>query len=223
MLVLGHRGVRRSLPENTLDSLAAVFDHGADGAEFDVRLTRDGVTVLHHDPRLDRMARLPRRIADLDWPDLRSLTGAGPAPVATLAEAVARLGPAAFLDVEIKDPAAAPVAADVLAAHPEPGRVAISSFDPEVLESLRAAGCPVGLWLNAAEFSSRMVRLAADLGATALIVPLDQISPDAVRRVADAGLRLGCWGFGDVTTLDWLRTIGCRVAIPDLPLGKAAE
>jgi len=41
-------------PENTLAALDIGVAAGADGLEFDVRLSRDGVPVLHHDPDLDR-------------------------------------------------------------------------------------------------------------------------------------------------------------------------
>ena len=49
-LVLAHRGARRRAPENTLEAYAVARDLGADGVELDVRRTRDGALVLHHDP-----------------------------------------------------------------------------------------------------------------------------------------------------------------------------
>jgi glycerophosphoryl diester phosphodiesterase len=53
-LVYAHRGGAAFRPENTI----AAFDHGlslgADGLEFDVRLSRDGVVVVHHDATLER-------------------------------------------------------------------------------------------------------------------------------------------------------------------------
>jgi glycerophosphoryl diester phosphodiesterase len=52
--VFAHRGGAALRPENTI----LAFDHGlslgADGLEFDVRLSRDGVVVVHHDATLDR-------------------------------------------------------------------------------------------------------------------------------------------------------------------------
>src|SRR6185369_17288932 len=52
--VYAHRGGAKLRPENTL----LAFDHGlalgADGLEFDVHLSRDGVVVVHHDATLDR-------------------------------------------------------------------------------------------------------------------------------------------------------------------------
>lgn len=57
-LVFAHRGGSGLAPENT----AAAFDNGialgADGLELDVRLSADGVAVVHHDATLDRTTNL---------------------------------------------------------------------------------------------------------------------------------------------------------------------
>jgi len=49
MLIIGHRGASGLAPENTLESLEAGLNAGADMLEFDVRLTKDKVLVLIHD------------------------------------------------------------------------------------------------------------------------------------------------------------------------------
>lgn len=49
MLIIGHRGAAGLAPENTLASLKAGFDAGADILEFDVRVTTDGIPILAHD------------------------------------------------------------------------------------------------------------------------------------------------------------------------------
>jgi glycerophosphoryl diester phosphodiesterase len=52
--VYAHRGGAALRPENTIGA----FDHGlslgADGLEFDVHLSKDGVVVIHHDDTLER-------------------------------------------------------------------------------------------------------------------------------------------------------------------------
>lgn len=50
MLVIGHRGAKGLAPENTLASLRAGQESGADILEFDVRITSDKIAVLCHDP-----------------------------------------------------------------------------------------------------------------------------------------------------------------------------
>jgi len=68
--VYAHRGGAALRPENTIVS----FDHGlslgADGLEFDVHLSRDGVVVVHHDATLDRTTGSRGRLAALTADEL---------------------------------------------------------------------------------------------------------------------------------------------------------
>jgi glycerophosphoryl diester phosphodiesterase len=71
--VYAHRGGAALRPENTI----AAFDHGlalgADGLEFDVRLTRDGAVVVHHDDRLGRTTSGHARIGACSLDEVRSV------------------------------------------------------------------------------------------------------------------------------------------------------
>jgi glycerophosphoryl diester phosphodiesterase len=50
--LIGHRGARALFPENTLEGFRAARDAGFHWFEIDVAMTRDGVAVISHDPRL---------------------------------------------------------------------------------------------------------------------------------------------------------------------------
>ncbi len=52
MQIIGHRGARLLALENTVDALRIAYDEGADGVEFDVRLSGDGELVVWHDDDL---------------------------------------------------------------------------------------------------------------------------------------------------------------------------
>src|SRR5947209_18198260 len=83
-LVFAHRGGSALAPENTI----AAFDNGlalgADGLELDVRLSRDGLVVVHHDRLLDRTTTMRGPIAARTAAELRG------ADVPALAEVLAR-------------------------------------------------------------------------------------------------------------------------------------
>jgi glycerophosphoryl diester phosphodiesterase len=72
-LIIGHRGAAAVAPENTLASFARALNDGADGIEFDVRLSRDGVPVIIHDATLKRTAGLRDRVPSLSATDLENL------------------------------------------------------------------------------------------------------------------------------------------------------
>jgi glycerophosphoryl diester phosphodiesterase len=75
-IVYAHRGGSKLRPENTL----LAFDHGlalgADGLEFDVHLSRDGVVVIHHDTTLDRTTNGRGPLAALTADELGRLDAA---------------------------------------------------------------------------------------------------------------------------------------------------
>jgi glycerophosphoryl diester phosphodiesterase len=52
MLLLGHRGCRGEITENTLAAFDRAIECGCDGFELDVRLSSDGVPVIWHDARV---------------------------------------------------------------------------------------------------------------------------------------------------------------------------
>jgi glycerophosphoryl diester phosphodiesterase len=83
-LVIAHRGNRVGTAENTIESLAQAVALGADALEFDVRVTRDGVAILMHDPALDRTTNGHGLVASFSFAELRTLDAAvrGPARAA---------------------------------------------------------------------------------------------------------------------------------------------
>jgi glycerophosphoryl diester phosphodiesterase len=67
-----HRGLHRpnGPVENSLGAVEAAVKIGL-GIEIDLRLSRDGVAVVHHDPTLLRVCRDPRRVSHLTAAELR--------------------------------------------------------------------------------------------------------------------------------------------------------
>jgi glycerophosphoryl diester phosphodiesterase len=64
-LIIGHRGASALAPENTLAAFARAMEDGADGVEFDVRLSKDNVPVVIHDAGLRRTGGVSKRVSEL--------------------------------------------------------------------------------------------------------------------------------------------------------------
>jgi glycerophosphoryl diester phosphodiesterase len=64
-LIIGHRGASAHAPENTLAAFRLAIELGADGVEFDVQLSKDGVPVVIHDYDLNRTSVCDERVSDL--------------------------------------------------------------------------------------------------------------------------------------------------------------
>jgi glycerophosphoryl diester phosphodiesterase len=146
---LAHRGANLARPENTLPAFDLALSHPAvDGFECDVRITADGIPVLFHDAKTERLCGAPGTIEDRTWIQVRSLRVRGE-PIPSL-EAALRFAfwlrpepkPACF-NVELKptsDPDRVLAAcAPVLSLFPVHALV-VSSFDPRLLARAPAHG-----------------------------------------------------------------------------------
>jgi glycerophosphoryl diester phosphodiesterase len=52
MKIIGHRGARGLAPENTIAGFKKALEHHVDEIEFDVRVTKDKIAILCHNPKL---------------------------------------------------------------------------------------------------------------------------------------------------------------------------
>lgn len=142
-LIIAHRGASAEAPENTLEAFQLGLDQGADALEMDVRLTRDGVAVVIHDPTLDRTTDRTGAVAELTLEQVQLADAGGGARVPTF-RSVLEAFPRTPLLVEIK----AGEAQDAVAAEIERAgareRVVIASFQHRALEKLRDGRFLVG-------------------------------------------------------------------------------
>lgn len=104
MLIFAHRGLNdRHVSENTLAAFVRAVDAGADGIEFDVRVSRDGVPVAIHDEHLDRVAGDARRVRDLTAKELQDVVLRGDGRIPTLNDITSAVPSPVMFDMEIKD------------------------------------------------------------------------------------------------------------------------
>jgi glycerophosphoryl diester phosphodiesterase len=72
-LIIGHRGASAIAPENTMAAFRKAIEVGADGIEFDVRLSRDGVPVVIHDETLERTGLRSDYVLSLSAEELKQV------------------------------------------------------------------------------------------------------------------------------------------------------
>jgi len=71
MLIYAHRGASRDFPELTESAYLAAVAQGADGFECDVRLSRDEVPVLWHNPTMLERAGNHGLIAEMNFSEIK--------------------------------------------------------------------------------------------------------------------------------------------------------
>ena len=185
-LKIGHRGASSDAPENTLVAFELASEQGADGIEFDVCLSSDGVPVVIHDSYLRRTtsgngrvnehrAKVLKRLDAGSWFNRRFPSRAreryAGARIPLLAEVFRWVRTRQCLAfVEIKEPGAG-AETKVLQEIERAGLwdlVWMISFHPPTLERVRQMNSRVHLGMNVSRRSQAIPRAQA-LEAEALL------------------------------------------------------
>lgn len=150
MLIIGHRGAAGLAHENTLESLRAGRDAGADILEFDVRLTRDGIPILGHDFHALRTHKSLSIISRHTLKELRERFKDN--PVTTLEEVFDEFFGTILLNVEVKGRGSGQAAAELLEKQyikkdSDWNNVLFSSFHGSELKAIRKVSAQANLSL----------------------------------------------------------------------------
>lgn len=230
--IAGHRGAMAREPENSLQSYLRAEEAGADEIELDVRISRDQVPIVLHDPTLDRIAadqsgRGRGAVADLTLAELRTTTLNSGRPILTLAEAYDATH--ITIQAEIKDPACVPVVAEFYTSRPkDAARTLFTSFDFAPLEVLAGLlpqiprGIIVSDYASAAAFPGGVTSLLRRTGSTIFHCGWGGLSDAVVHEMHQLGLGVRGWpvrGFDDMVRAVRLRVDGVTSDDPALARG----
>ncbi len=222
-VIVAHRGASSAHPENTLAAFEAAVVLGADLVELDVRLSRDGVAVVMHDPSVDRTTDGSGAVHELTAEEISAFEAGSrgaPARVPTLREVLELVSGRAGVALEIKNvPGEAAFEPGreriVEAVHGEldrtafDGPVLVVSFNPASIAASKAIASEVPTGLLTTEHVDPREALAHVLerghdmvlpGSRALIPAGERF----VSEVHRADRRVGTWTIDDAATVRML-------------------
>lgn len=216
MILVAHRGESYVAPENTLAAFRLAWEWGAEAAELDVHMSRDGRIMVTHDPSTGRTAGDDLVIRETDSSELRRLdVGGWKSPeyagekMPFLEEALELVPPGGSLLMEIKcGPQALPVIRDILDASGKRSQVLSISFNLEVvtqskrlmpdLETLLIRSCPKDSATGEKlPYDPELIRTALDAGLDGLNLEHHTVTMEYADMVRAAGLKLGTWTTND--------------------------
>lgn len=245
-LIIGHRGASAIAPENTLAAFQQAIDDGADGIEFDVRLSRDNVPVVIHDASLKRTCLLNAAVSELTVAELQRVNAGAffksaqePAsfhPVPTLAQLFELFAHAeGLLYLEMKgEPVTDTLikcVIEVIDSHDIARRVIVECFDHRAITSLKGLAPHLR---TAALFESRIRQPANLFGrrvlAAALATNADElalhhtlVTDRLVLEAKDRGLDVVVWTVDETKWLERARRLGIKSLITNNPANMLAH
>ncbi|MEM6761600.1 MAG: glycerophosphodiester phosphodiesterase family protein [Pseudomonadota bacterium] len=187
---MAHRGLHdETVPENSLAAVEAAIEAGY-GVEIDFQLSADGRLILIHDETLERTTEGAGAVIDQPMDALRQTPLKGiEETLSNDTDLFALVSGRAPIFVELKAPdtepqKAAMAAAMTTALRSYGGAVAVMTFDPYLLETLRRAlpDTPLGILAGGEEAETPLMkRLARDT-----LLHLSRTKPDFIGYYAAA-------------------------------------
>ena len=212
---------------------------GADGIEFDVRLTRDGVPVVIHDSTLRRTGGLPHRVADLTWAEISKVDVGGWFAQPFANETVPSLADlftlfqsnnsTLYLEMKCDSPAEqrplAEACVRAIEEHYFKERVVVECFQLPAIKILREIDPDIKTvalfepsFTNPSVLSDqRIINQAANAGAAALALHHRLARESLVKKAKATGLHVAVWTVDDPAWIERARAIGIDALITNNP------
>ena len=230
--IIAHRGASAAAPENTLTAFNLAASLGADAVELDVKLSKDGVPIIMHDPTVERTTDGTGRVCDLALADFRKLDAGAWIDskytrecVPTLAEVFESVGRRLWINVELTnyttrgDGLEAAVVALIQKMSLQ-RRVLLSSFDPFTIRNVRRLDPS----LPVAQLTASDMALPLREAWLAPLVPHEARHPDVaqlkqkgVAYFKKRGYRVNVWTINDPADMREFVEQGVDGLITDVP------
>lgn len=205
---IAHRGLTSLHLENSKEALLAAFEAGADGVEFDVQLSKDGVPMVFHDHSLKRLCGLNKTIDSVNREELSHLQQSTASnnkeyAIATLDDILANLPEKKLINIELKESKLMKTKTSiehvlqVIDPHMERLSIVISSFDITILRLVAAArkNYALGLLLDKHHSSLTLLRALSLVPVLSYLHPHLSLLKDFHKKMLDdLGFPLIVWG-----------------------------
>ena len=211
-LIIGHRGASAVAPENTMAAFAAAIEAGADGIEFDVRLSREGMPVIIHDDTLQRTHGLRRRIADLTVEELQNVNVPS---LRDLFELMAQNDLILCLEIKGSSAELAERCCELVREFSFEERVIVECFDLNVLKlvDLKTAAL-FDSWIYT---DHRLIDRALEVGASVLALHHRLAKPALIEKAKLAGFTVVVWTVDDPAWIARAQSLGIEAVITNDP------
>ena len=229
-LLLGHRGARGEILENTLAGFQhaqRLHAHGLTGIEFDVQLSADGQLVVFHDDDLARMCGQQSRIDQLNVTEIQRHRQFNH-QIITLASVAPVLSNFNYIELEVKTHNRTDYKKlmKALTHHLIDGSfsslpISLTSFDTTLHAQLqrdsRLMHIPRGLLVETPKTLKTATNTALQLGCRQLGIYHHLLSQSVIKHSHRHGLPVTAWTVNDSDTIEQLTKWQTDVIITDYP------
>jgi glycerophosphoryl diester phosphodiesterase len=244
--ILGHRGASAVAPENTLAAFSRAIKDGADGIEFDVRLSSDQVPVVIHDATLKRTGLIDRPVSGMTSAELQEIdvgswfnqraqssgefyNGEKLPTLAQVFELFSSTSGVLYIEMKCEaneGTALAALVANGIEESRMTNRVVVASFDLSAIAEIKKNSAAIR---TAALFEPklsrpistvrrlRMVDVACHSGADEIALHYTLAAPRVIEKAKREELEVVLWTVDDTHWISRARSLGIKALISNNP------
>jgi len=222
LLVIGHRGAKGHLAENTLPSIAKAIELEVDGVEIDVFKCASGELVVFHDKTLEKLTNAEGYIESLDLDSIQRIEVLGGFTIPTLEEVLDLIRGRVILNIELKGSATAVKTNELLQIYFEreewsSEKIIISSFNWEELRIFRQVNDQVQIAILTEDDPLDAIPIGIELEAVAINPDYKSLNSDNLAKIRKAGFKIYPWTVNDINDINLISNLGVDGIITDFP------
>ena len=222
LLVIGHRGARGHLAENTLPSIAKALELGVDGIEIDVFRCATGELVVFHDQTLEKLTNATGYIEQLNLDSIRNIEVLNGFTIPTLEEVLNLINGSVMLNIELKGSQTAILTDQMLQTFFEKEtwsaeKILISSFDWEELKLFYEVNQKVPIAILTEDDPLDALPIAKELNAVAINPNYKSLNKENLTKIHKKGLKIYPWTVNQPEEISALIALGVDGIITDFP------
>lgn len=221
-MVIGHRGAKGHVAENTMASIKKALELGVDGIEIDVFRIKSGEVVVFHDDYLGRLTNRNGKIEELTFEQLQEVRVKGIYRIPTLEEVLHYLDGKVLLNIELKGEGTAAPVHNILqkfigTSGWNQNNLLISSFKWDELIMYRELDPEMELGVLTEKEIDPAVQMARSLNALSINADHHLLNEKTVRQIRQAGLEVWCWTANRLPDLERMFELEVDAIITDYP------
>ena len=217
MKIIGHRGARGLAPENTIASFKKALEHHVDMLEFDLRVIKDQVVILHHDPEITDPNGQKLKISDFRFADLK----AHKKDLCSFEEFLDEIGHPVTLYTEIKPGEPLDQIVKIIEARLKSGwkpeYFRLASFNQKILIEMHKMFPDITIIVIEKWSGVRATRRARQLSTKHIVMNQRWLWWGFIRQMTKSGYKLGTYTLNEPKKARRWERYGLRAVVTDYP------
>ena len=221
-LIIGHRGAKGHVAENTIPSIAKAMELGVDGIEIDIFLCKSGELVVFHDKKLNRLTNAQGYIESLEYDSIQKIKVLGDYKIPTLEEVLELIDGKVFLNIELKGGGTAEPTHKILSTLLKQKKwtadqFIISSFNWEELKRFYRLNREVPIAVLTDDDPLDALPVAQEVNAHAINPSFKSLNEKNVKKIHQAGYKVFPYTINKPKDIEKMLTLKVDGIITDYP------